>query len=167
MADQGGIPGDAGQGKDARAHPWPAPQDALPGPSPYAPYPQAGPYVQGARYPQGAVYPQGAPYAQAAPSPYGPQYAAIQPSYGPGYGWGPPALPNGQAVAAMVLGVLGIFTVPLVLSVIAICLGTVARTKADRGVAGGRSMAVAGLVTGWVGLIAFALILFLVALVVG
>ena len=161
MADQGGIPGGAEQGQDARAHPWPAPQDALPGPSPYAPYPQEGPYAQG------APYPQGAPYAQAALSPYGPQYAAIQPPYGPGYGWGSPALPNGQAVAAMVLGVLGIFTVPLVLSVIAICLGTVARTKADRGVAGGRSMAVAGLVTGWVGLIAFALILFLVALVVG
>ncbi|WP_016908397.1 DUF4190 domain-containing protein [Streptomyces xiaopingdaonensis] len=155
MADQGGIPGGAGQGKDARARPWPAPQDALPGPSPYTPYPQAGPYAQAA------------PYPQAPPSPYGPQYAANQPPYAPGYGWGPPPLPNGQAVAAMVLGILGLFTVPLVLSVIAICLGAVARTKADRGVAGGRSMAVAGLVTGWAGLIAFALILFLVALVVG
>ncbi|WP_019548980.1 DUF4190 domain-containing protein [Streptomyces sulphureus] len=160
MADQGGIPGGAGKGEDAGAQPWPAPQDALPGPSPYAPYPRMGPYAQE------GPYAQAAPYPQAAPSPYGPQYAANQPPYAPGYGWGPP-LPNGQAVAAMVLGILGLFTVPLVLSVIAVCLGTVARTKADRGVAAGRSMAVTGLVTGWVGLIGFALVLLLVAVVVG
>ncbi|MFE7119695.1 DUF4190 domain-containing protein [Streptomyces sp. NPDC057654] len=111
--------------------------------------------------------PSGAPGAEGAPAdpwgapaegqpgarPYGTHYA---PGAGYGYGWQAP-LPSGQATASMVLGILGLLFLPLILPVIALCLGVSARRKADRGEAGGRSQAVAGIVLGIIGC-AFALI---------
>ncbi|MFJ5678436.1 DUF4190 domain-containing protein [Streptomyces sp. NPDC093097] len=72
------------------------------------------------------------------------------PAQHPGYA-APAELPNGQAVASMVLGILGLLIIPIVLPIIALCLGISARRKADRGEAGGRGMAIAGIVLGSVG----------------
>ncbi len=57
----------------------------------------------------------------------------------------------------MVLGILGLLFLPVILPVIALCLGISARRKADRGEAGGRGQAVAGIVLGIIGC-AFALL---------
>jgi len=71
-------------------------------------------------------------------------------AYHPDYAGNAP-LPSGQATASMVLGILGLLIIPIVLPVIALCLGVSARRKCDRGEAGGRNMAVAGMVLGIVG----------------
>ncbi|MEV0275992.1 DUF4190 domain-containing protein [Streptomyces sp. NPDC050610] len=99
--------------------------------------------------------PWGAPsQGQPGARPYGdsgalPHYAP-GPGHEAGYGWQAPP-PSGQATASMVLGILGLLILPVILPVIALCLGISARRKADRGEAGGRGQAVAGIVLGIVG----------------
>ncbi|MET7306683.1 DUF4190 domain-containing protein [Streptomyces sp. NPDC005134] len=78
--------------------------------------------------------------------------SGAQPPYGYGYPGGAP-LPSGKATASMVLGILGLLLVPIVLPIIALCLGVSARRMADRGEGGGRGQATAGLVMGIVGLV--------------
>ncbi|MGW1405102.1 DUF4190 domain-containing protein [Streptomyces sp. NPDC002403] len=94
---------------------------------------------------------------------------------GPGYGTQPPAgygypggapLPSGKATASMVLGILGLLLIPIILPIIALCLGISAKRMADRGQGGGRGQAVAGIVMGSVG-IAFAVLGIIVATVQG
>ncbi|MFI6056767.1 DUF4190 domain-containing protein [Streptomyces sp. NPDC051286] len=79
-------------------------------------------------------------------------YGAQPPS---GYGYGGAPLPSGKATASMVLGILGLLLVPIILPIIALCLGISARRMADRGEGGGRGQATAGMVMGIIG-IAFA-----------
>ncbi|MGW2087961.1 DUF4190 domain-containing protein [Streptomyces sp. NPDC001880] len=88
-------------------------------------------------------------------APDGPGYGA-QPPAGYGYPGGAP-LPSGKATASMVLGILGLVLIPIILPIIALCLGISAKRMADRGEGGGRGQAVAGIVMGWVG-IAFAVL---------
>lgn len=102
----------------------PAPQQAMPGP--FAPTPAA-PFGNGAAPMYGA--------AGYAPQQFGQQ------------------LPMGMAVAAMVLGIvsLALFCViylAVPCGILAIILGKIAMTNADRGITGGRGMAKAGLVMG-------------------
>ncbi|MFD4943768.1 DUF4190 domain-containing protein [Streptomyces sp. NPDC058239] len=78
-----------------------------------------------------------------------PGYGA-QPSYGYGYPGGAP-LPSGKATASMVLGILGLLLIPIILPIIALCLGISARRMADRGEGGGRGQATAGMVMGIIG----------------
>ncbi|MFH8515664.1 DUF4190 domain-containing protein [Streptomyces gelaticus] len=87
--------------------------------------------------------------------PGGPGYGA-QPPVGHGYPGGAP-LPSGKATASMVLGILGLVLIPIILPIIALCLGISAKRMADRGEGGGRGQAVAGIVMGSVG-IAFAVL---------
>lgn len=82
-----------------------------------------------------------------------------------GYPGGAP-LPSGKATASMVLGILGLLLIPIILPIIALCLGISAKRMADRGQGGGRGQAVAGIVMGSVG-IAFALLGVLVATIQG
>ncbi|MCX5343884.1 DUF4190 domain-containing protein [Streptomyces atratus] len=89
-----------------------------------------------------------------------PGYGA-QPPNGYGYPGGAP-LPTGKATAAMVLGILGLLLVPIILPIIALCLGISARRMADRGEGGGRGQATAGMVMGIIGC-AFAALGFTVA----
>lgn len=78
---------------------------------------------------------------------------------GPGYSGGAPSrsLPQGLAVASLVLGILGILTslifVGGLLGLIAVILGVVALGKAKRGEAGGRGLAIGGIVTGAIALL--------------
>ncbi|MGK4579017.1 DUF4190 domain-containing protein [Kitasatospora sp. HPMI-4] len=92
------------------------------------------------------------PYAQQQPGdgvPYGAYPHSPYPQ-GPGYGMQPPAGNNGLAVAAMVLGIIGLITSMVfiggLLGVIGLILGIVALAKARR-VGAGRGMAIAGVVT--------------------
>ncbi|MGW2176782.1 DUF4190 domain-containing protein [Streptomyces sp. NPDC001732] len=88
-------------------------------------------------------------------APNGPGYGA-QPPAGYGYPAGAP-LPGGKATASMVLGILGLVLVPIILPIIALCLGVSAKRMADRGEGGNRGQAVAGIVMGSVG-VAFAVL---------
>ncbi|MEU5157139.1 DUF4190 domain-containing protein [Glycomyces sp. NPDC021274] len=86
-----------------------------------------------------------------------PQAPGYPPAYGaPGYG---PQLPKGQAIAAMVLGIIGVgilcLPIPyvsgiisLVCGVTAAILGGVALKKINRGEAAGKGQAITGLVLG-------------------
>lgn len=75
--------------------------------------------------------------------------------------WGGPPLPNGQSVAAMVLGIVSLVLVAscygsvlaVITSPVALGLGLAARQKADRGELGGRDQAMAGFVMGVIGLV--------------
>ncbi|MEU7039946.1 DUF4190 domain-containing protein [Streptomyces varsoviensis] len=121
MADEPGKPGNAHGPQGGSGDPWGAPGEGRPGPRPYG---------------GSGTLPHYAPGPGAGP--------------GAGYGWQPP-LPSGQATASMVLGILGLLILPLILPVVALCLGISARRKADRGEAGGRGQAVAGIVLGIIG----------------
>ncbi|MFJ1637875.1 DUF4190 domain-containing protein [Streptomyces sp. NPDC088256] len=97
-------------------------------------------------------------------APGGPGYG-VQPPAGYGYPGGAP-LPSGKATASMVLGILGLLLIPIILPIIALCLGISAKRMADRGQGGGQGQAVAGIVMGWIG-VAFALLGVTVATIQG
>ncbi|MFF3532573.1 DUF4190 domain-containing protein [Streptomyces sp. NPDC002466] len=80
-----------------------------------------------------------------------PGYAA-QPPAGHGYPMAP-QLPSGRATASMVLGILGLVLIPIILPIIALCLGISAKRMADRGEGGGRGQAVTGIVLGTIGIV--------------
>ncbi|NLU76491.1 DUF4190 domain-containing protein [Streptomyces sp. HNM0575] len=165
-AAAGGPGGGPGSGYAASPYGAPSPygqqhqqQQQYPHPpqQPQAPQPYAG---------SGAAY----GYPNPAPQPYG--YGA---GPGPvGYGWhGPPQQPGGKAVAAMVLGIIGLLTVStcwgsflgIFLSPVALGLGLSAKRAADRGEAGGRGQAVAGFVMGIIGtVLSVLLVAFLVVM---
>jgi hypothetical protein len=71
-----------------------------------------------------------------------------------------PQQSSGKAIAALVLGIIGIFLLPIVCSVLAIVFGAMARGEIQRDptISGG-GMATAGLVTGIIGVVAWGLIL--------
>ncbi|MDQ2839256.1 MAG: DUF4190 domain-containing protein, partial [Actinomycetota bacterium] len=104
-------------------------------------------------YPGGQPYPAqgGEPYpgGQAYPAQGGEPYSGGGP-----YGGGtPPRRGSGMAVAALVLGILGLITSITVLGgivfgLLGIILGIVASKRAKRGEAAGRGMAIAGIATG-------------------
>lgn len=58
---------------------------------------------------------------------------------------------NGLAIAALVLGILGVTALPLVGSVLALVLGYRTRREILRSGQQGEGMATAGIVLGWVG----------------
>ena len=64
----------------------------------------------------------------------------------------PPAQTSGLAIASLVLGIVGLFAVPLVASVLAIVLGGKAREELARDPAlAGEGLARAGVILGWIG----------------
>lgn len=74
--------------------------------------------------------------------------------YGEGGGYAQPSQ-SGKATASMVLGIIGIFVCPIVLSVLAIVFGVQARNEinASGGRILGSSKATAGLTLGIIGLV--------------
>jgi len=71
------------------------------------------------------------------------------------YRWNAPPPPsNGNATAALVLGICGIVVCPIICSILAIVFAKMAYREIDAsgGHQGGRGNAQAGLVLGWVGL---------------
>ena len=108
-------------------------------------------YGQQPGYGQPPAYGQAPAYGQ--PPAYG------QAGYGqqPGYGQAPPRGGSGLAVAALILGILALITFwtvigGVVLGLVAVILGFIARSKAKHG-AGGGGMALGGLITGLLGIV--------------
>lgn len=60
---------------------------------------------------------------------------------------------SGMAVASLILGILGLFLIPLIFSLLAIIFGGVGMNGASKPGVRGHGMAVAGLVLGMLGLI--------------
>jgi hypothetical protein len=82
-------------------------------------------------------------------------------------GWVPPPRTPGQAYAAMILGIIGLFPIcPVILSVIALILGFTAKNEIDRsgGHLGGSGIALAGIITGGIGAALY--VLFFLAVIV-
>jgi hypothetical protein len=89
------------------------------------------------------------------------------PPQGPYYQQMPPE--SGNATAALLLGIAGIFVCPIVCSILAIVYGKKAYSEIDasNGYMRGRGQAQAGIVLGWVGLgLCVAGVLAFVALIV-
>ena len=61
---------------------------------------------------------------------------------------------NGQAIASLVLGIVGLAVLPLIPSILALVFGYISKGQIDRsgGAQEGKGMAVAGIVLGWVGI---------------
>lgn len=116
-------------------------------------------------------YPAPPPGYGQPPAPYPPPTPYPPPGYPPpGYQMPPPPKPNnGLAVGAMIAGIVGLFAVPIIGSILGIVLGTLAKRQIAEsgGREGGEGMAQAGIITGWIGLalwvlfIVFFLILFI------
>lgn len=126
-------------------YPGQYPQPPAPGqyPGQYPPPPQGqypGQYPQPGQY--AGSYPPGTWQQQ--PGQYG--YGSTSGSYG-----SPPASPtNGLAIAALVLGIMGVFPIPGVEAILGIILGAISlnQIKATGGVQKGRGFAIAGIVLG-------------------
>lgn len=95
---------------------------------------------------QGQGYQQGQPYGQ-------PGYGYGQPQQFPG-GYAAPRT-DGQAIAALVCGIIGIVACPIIFSIIAIVLGRQSerRVKESGGTLTGDQMAKAGWILGIIGLV--------------
>ena len=68
---------------------------------------------------------------------------------------------NGMGTAALTLGIVGLFAVPLLASVLAIIFGNIGMSRADAGIATNRGAAKAGFILGIIGLV-LGLILFII-----
>jgi hypothetical protein len=106
------------------------------------------------------------PYQQPPQQPSGPyQYQ------GPQQGVMPPKLPKGFAVAGLVLGIIGlVFSLTplgigagLICDILGIIFGGIGVSKAKRGQAGGKGMAMAGLVCGIIGIVMVIIWIFVLA----
>ncbi len=122
-----------------------------PGAAPAPTYAQAPAYPQAPSYPQASSYPQ-APYGQPGSTPLG---------VGP-YGAPMPASTgtNGMSIAALVLGILWIYGIGSILSLIFgyISLGQIKRDPRQKG----KGMAIAGVVLGWVGIVGAIIVIALI-----
>jgi hypothetical protein len=99
--------------------------------------------------------PQEQPAWQHAP----PQWQQQQPAQ-PNPGWVAPPRTPGQAYAAMILGIVGLFPIcPVVLSIVGLILGIMAKNEIDGagGQLGGRGIAMAGIILSAVGIALYAL----------
>ena len=79
-----------------------------------------------------------------------------------GYGVG---ATNGFAIAALVLGIIGVTAMPFIPSVLALIFGYKGRREIDQsnGTQQGRGLAVAGIVLGWIGVVVCVLGIFFFA----
>ena len=137
--------------------PWSG--QAVPPTAPPGGYPGAGP-----QYP-----PAQNPNAQVPAAPYPPSGYGQQPAYAGGY---PAAMPttNGFAVAALVLGIVGVFTfwLYLIIPILAVVFGHIGYSKVGKsqGTQKGSGMALAGLILGYA-MIAIGLFFLFIAIVAG
>ena len=63
----------------------------------------------------------------------------------------PQAAPDGNAVASLILGILGITVIPLIASILAVILGRASTGDAYKRGERGSTMAKAGVILGWIG----------------
>lgn len=145
------------------------------GPPPAAP--PGPPQSFGYGTPPGAAsspYGAGPGYGHDPYSGYGGGYAAYPGYPQPGGAWGGPPPSQGTAVAAMVLGIVGLVATStcwgsflgILVAPVALMLGISARRKADRGEAGGRGYATSGMVMGIVGTVLSAILIVALVLLI-
>lgn len=98
--------------------------------------------------------PTGQPAAPIQQPPAGPTTWQTPQSFGPG-GTVSVAPTDGQAIASLVCGILGIFFCPVILSIVAIVLGksSMTRIEASGGALQGHQLAKAGFIVGIVGVV--------------
>lgn len=144
--------------------PEPAPNPSPAGHSPVGPPPTApgGPHPAAGYGLPGGFGPGGHPgYGPPGYGGYG-----VPGGYGrPDLAWAGAPLPQGTAVASMVLGIIGLVLTAtcwgsflgILVAPLALILGVTARRKVDRGEAGGRGYATSGFVMGLVGTVLAAL----------
>jgi hypothetical protein len=103
--------------------------------------------------PQAGIAPPPSPYGQP-PAGYPPQAPLTGVPYAPVSYPMMAQITNSKATASLVLGIIGIFMCPVVCSVIAIILGSMAKSEiaASGGYQTGESNAKAGIILGWIGL---------------
>ncbi len=123
------------------------PEEAAQGAGPPPP-PQAGTGMQ-----PGGAAPPPPPYGQP-PAEYPPQAPPPGVPYGPGPYPVMAQTSNSKATASLILGIVGLFICPIVCSVLAIVLGSSAKSEiaASGGWQMGESNAKAGIILGWIGL---------------
>ncbi len=63
----------------------------------------------------------------------------------------PQAAPDGNAVASLILGILGITVIPVILSILAVIIGRASIDDAYKRGERGSAMATAGVILGWIG----------------
>lgn len=150
MADDATGTGGGAFGPDEPAAPRPADQPSPHGPPPYPPGPGYGGYP--------GPHPA---YGYDAPSPYQQPY-----HYGPGPFFAPS--PNGKAISSLVLGIVGIFMIPVLASIPGVVLGVIARREIrdEPQRYTGDGLALAGLITSAVGL-ALWLAFFVIVVAIG
>jgi len=78
----------------------------------------------------------------------------------------PRAAPDGNAVASLILGILGITVVPLICSILAVILGRASIGDAHKRGERGSGMARAGVILGWIG-VAVPVAFFAIVLLLG
>lgn len=78
----------------------------------------------------------------------------------------PPAAPDGNAVASLILGILGITVIPLICSILAVILGRASIGDAHKRGERGSGMARAGVILGWIG-VAVPVVFFAIVFVLG
>jgi len=78
----------------------------------------------------------------------------------------PQAAPDGNAVASLILGILGITVVPLICSILAVILGRASIGDAYKRGERGSGMARAGVILGWIG-VAVPVVFFAIVLLLG
>jgi uncharacterized protein DUF4190 len=69
----------------------------------------------------------------------------------------PQEVPDGKAIASLVLGIVGLTVLPLIGSILAINFGRTSISNADKRGERGSAMATAGVILGWIGLAATAI----------
>jgi hypothetical protein len=70
---------------------------------------------------------------------------------------------SGKAITSLVCGIIGLFVIPLILSILAIVFGIIARKDTERDASlGGRGMATAGLVLGIIGIVLAPILIILI-----
>jgi len=70
----------------------------------------------------------------------------------------PQAAPDGNAIASLVLGILGITVIPFICSILAVILGHISIGDAYKRGERGSAIATAGVILGWIGVAVFAVL---------
>ena len=76
----------------------------------------------------------------------------------------PQAAPDGNAIASLTLGILGITVLPLIASILAVILGRVSIGAAHKRGERGSALAAAGVILGWIGVAAIAVFVVFLAI---
>ena len=76
----------------------------------------------------------------------------------------PQAAPDGNAIASLILGILGITVIPFIASILAVILGRVSIGDAYKRGERGSAIATAGVILGWIGVAAIAVFVVFLAI---